>query len=340
MGDMNRSTKSVHVEPYKAPWYWPVSWKPTSDYHLYQSEQAILSTLQVPFTQEFIGKDGLHVNTVKVGEGPPLVMVHGFGAGIGLWVNNLEALSQKYTVYAIDVPGFGRSSRPQFAGKTPEDAIEYFVENLETWREAMGLEKFTLLGHSLGAYISAHYAIQQPERIDQLFLIDPWGVPEKPANQDLSKAPLRVQLLAPVLTRFNPLAALRLIGPWGPGLVDRFRQDIREKFMNRFEDNTITNYIYHLNTQSPASGEDAFSVLSVPIAYAAKPLLNTFHQISPTIPVHFVYGNHSWMDRSAAEKLKDQLQHSHPNINIHVIWGSHHVYVDDYDRFNATILSL
>ena len=93
----------------------------------------------------------------------PLVMVHGFGGGVGLWIRNLEALSRSRPVYAFDLLGFGRSSRPPF----PSDAAkaeEQFVDSIEQWRQSVGLENMILLGHSLGGYLAASYAIQYPAR--------------------------------------------------------------------------------------------------------------------------------------------------------------------------------
>lgn len=90
-------------------------------------------------------------------------MVHGFGGGVGLWVRNLDALSRTCTVYAFDLLGFGRSSRPAF----PNDATlseEQFVNSIEQWRQSLGLERMILLGHSLGGYLATSYSIQYPER--------------------------------------------------------------------------------------------------------------------------------------------------------------------------------
>jgi len=92
-----------------------------------------------------------------------------------MWISNLDHLAEHYRVIAIDLLGFGRSSRPRFKGKSADDGEEFFLRSIEDWREVMGLEQFTLLGHSFGGYLSAAYALKFPHRIDKLVLCDPWG---------------------------------------------------------------------------------------------------------------------------------------------------------------------
>lgn len=82
---------------------------------------------------------------------------------MGLWIRNLDALSQSRPVYAFDLLGFGRSSRPTFP-KDEAKAEEQFVNSIEHWRQSVGLENMILLGHSLGGYLATSYAIQYPTR--------------------------------------------------------------------------------------------------------------------------------------------------------------------------------
>jgi len=138
--------------------------------------------LKGEYEQFFVAAGEHKVNTIKMGSGPPLVMVHGFGGGVGLWVSNLDELSKNYTGYAIDLMGFGRSSRNVSTGLTEIDAEKYFLDGLEQWRSSMGLTKFTLLGHSLGAFLSACYTINNPLHVSKLILADPWGVPKKTSS--------------------------------------------------------------------------------------------------------------------------------------------------------------
>jgi hypothetical protein len=74
-----------------------------------------------------------------------VVMVHGLGAGLAMFAMNYGALSRGGPVYALDLPGFARSSRPHFSAD-PLLAEEEYVQCLENWRHSLGLDKIHLLG--------------------------------------------------------------------------------------------------------------------------------------------------------------------------------------------------
>ncbi len=104
--------------------------------------------------------------TVK-GEGKPLILIHGYGAGMWVWEKQIEILSQFYRVYALDVIGYGFSDRPKIA-YTPEAYIHF----LRDFMDGVGIEKATLIGNSMGGGIAWAAAIFFPERVDRLVLID------------------------------------------------------------------------------------------------------------------------------------------------------------------------
>ena len=109
----------------------------------------------------------------------PLVMIHGMGSGLALFAMNLDELSKDRTVYAIDLPGYARSSRCKFHSK-PEVIEGQFVKAIDNWRQKLGLQKICLLGHSFGGYLSSAYALKHPSYVSHLVLADPWGFPEQP----------------------------------------------------------------------------------------------------------------------------------------------------------------
>lgn len=126
----------------------------------------------------------------RVGESADdtLVMVHGYGAGLGFFYKNFEPLSraQGWKLYALDMLGMGNSARPTFKiqAKEPKEKIAeaegWFIDALEEWRKVRKIEKFTLLGHSLGGYLAVSYALKYPGRLNKLILASPVGIPEDP----------------------------------------------------------------------------------------------------------------------------------------------------------------
>ena len=86
-----------------------------------------------------IGNGSKNIRTIvinKKANNAPLVMIHGMGAGVGLWAMNLESIAKSRPVYAFDLLGFGRSSRVKFP-KDPMLAEMEFVEAIEEWRKQM-----------------------------------------------------------------------------------------------------------------------------------------------------------------------------------------------------------
>lgn len=191
-------------------------------------------------------------------QGLPLVMVHGFAAGVALWSLNMDELSLKGKrhVFAFDLLGFAKSSRPKWTfpkfgsnmtalqqrKAEAETMEEYMVDSIEKWRRAIGgplSEKFILLGHSFGGYLCTAYALRYPEHVAHVILADPWGYPADSHTRDRNSThytssrqlPFWAQLMGRLLLDvFTPLAGLRAAGPWGPKIFKSLRPDLRKKF--------------------------------------------------------------------------------------------------------------
>lgn len=84
----------------------------------------------------------------------------------------------------------------------------------------MELDKFVLLGHSMGGFLAASYAIQYPNRVQHLILADPWGFPKKPTDAHTRyNIPFWVKAIAFMVQPLNPLWAVRFAGPFGKILL-------------------------------------------------------------------------------------------------------------------------
>ena len=148
----------------------------------------------------------------------PLVLIHGFGCGIVQFFKNLDHLHRDRRLYALDLPGFARSTRIPFPEEA--EAVEAaFVSALERWREGVGLERFVLLGHSLGGFLSLSYSMTHPHRVRHLILDDPWGMVDRPPLEELKHKFTVFKLCKwSILTKLKPFDLARGSGPLGMSL--------------------------------------------------------------------------------------------------------------------------
>eukprot|EP01089_Gocevia_fonbrunei_P019919 TRINITY_DN7206_c0_g1_i1.p1 TRINITY_DN7206_c0_g1~~TRINITY_DN7206_c0_g1_i1.p1 ORF type:complete len:435 (-),score=63.63 TRINITY_DN7206_c0_g1_i1:77-1246(-) len=328
------------------------SWRKTSMNHLAHAESQMLSKVITPLRNVRVKLKSDHeINTLICGTGPPLVLIHGFGAGVGFWVPNLDAFARKHTVYALDLIGFGRSSRPKLKkNMTAEESEDFFLQAIEEWVQILDLKKFFLLGHSLGGYLAGCYALKYPEKLYKVILADPWGIPSKPEGEVVEYS-LKFKLILWGANKTSPLAALRMAGPWGKTLIEKVRPDIPYKFAYLFSSGDddqfdvppkeVVDYIYHLNAQTPATGEELFWKMVIPVGWPVRALIDRIHSWDKKVPITFIYGNQTWMDPSAADFIKNNIltEEEGYDINIESIFNSgHHVYVDNWLDFNTSVM--
>lgn len=361
-------------------------WIPTSTTRLADAERRVLSVVRFPYEQNQIPiGDDITINTIhthnpnarSLSKRSPLVLLHGFGAGVGFWLLNLDAFAEQHEhVYAIDMLGCGRSSRPQFREKTTAAAERFFVDSLEKWRIHLNIDKMILLGHSFGAYIGASYAMQFPSRVSHLILASPVGVPVEPPVEKEGRAS-RLPLGWRIARRFikflwhrgyTPQSVVRLIGPWGPkpvtGYVTRrfligpaadeeatpttaeagleTSAAIAERIDQgrlKLPKRDVAEYLYHLCAQ-PGSGEYALPRVLNTNVYAYDPLENRMGD-SEISRATFLYGDHDWMDESAGRRTVRSMN-NRPNGDdtaqlIVIPNAGHQMMIDNPDGFHRAV---
>jgi pimeloyl-ACP methyl ester carboxylesterase len=107
-----------------------------------------------------------------IGEGDPVVLVHGLSGSTLWWRRNMPVLARHYRVYLVDLPGFGamRFPRSRFDLKL---AASWLLQ----WMEAVGLQRVHLIGHSMGGHICLWLAAHHPEVVLRLVLVAPAVIP-------------------------------------------------------------------------------------------------------------------------------------------------------------------
>jgi pimeloyl-ACP methyl ester carboxylesterase len=120
--------------------------------------------------ERIIEVDGVRTFVLVDGAGPPLVYLHGV-APCGEWLPVHGRLAARFTVYAPDHPGFGKTERPEWLSGM-DDLVLHYDELLR----AMGIEQPVLAGFSLGGWLAAEIAVTYPERIAALVLLNSAGL--------------------------------------------------------------------------------------------------------------------------------------------------------------------
>ncbi len=104
------------------------------------------------------------------GSGSPLVLVHGIGDSSATWESVLSALARRHLVIAPDLLGHGHSDKPR-----ADYSVAAYANGVRDLLGVLGLERVTLVGHSLGGGVAMQFAYQFPERVERLVLVGSGG---------------------------------------------------------------------------------------------------------------------------------------------------------------------
>ncbi|KAI0316977.1 alpha/beta-hydrolase [Amylostereum chailletii] len=312
---------------------------------------------------------------------PPAVVLHGYGAGLGFFFLNFPTLAQwagsrGSSVYALDWLGMGRSSRPPFRIKAKREDVSarvseaesFFIDSLEQWRAKQGLDKMTLVGHSLGGYLSVAYALRYPERVNKLVLLSPAGVPRDPNNTTMPSREVTDEQVSGSATAggsmealkkeqvaekrkesrtaklftylweegWSPFQVVRSSVFWAPMLVGKYSS---RRFGALSEDETREMHDYITNiTLMKGSGEYCISHILAPGAHARMPLVDRIAALK--CPITFVYGEHDWMDPDGGKVSIENLRKAGNKDGRMLLIpnAGHHVYLDNSKAVNKLLL--
>lgn len=217
---------------------------------------AELADLFPGFASRYFGTEAGRIFARIGGTGAPLVLLHGFPQTLAMWHRIAPALSERFTVVALDLRGYGWSSAPaSHAGEAYSKRA--MGRDVVAVMDALGMASFALAGHDRGARVGYRLALDHPGRITRLALLDivptvdvwraieqgqavspHWPVlaePEPVPETEISKDPdayysglMRKWAQGQTLDRFDPRAMAHYCAGWGdPSRIHASCEDYR-----------------------------------------------------------------------------------------------------------------
>ena len=198
------------------------------------SFDALRATVPNSQYSHFAEVDGVRLHYQEKGVGTPLVLLHGFSSSTYSWKDVFEPLSKNFRVIAVDLKGFGFSGKPDgdYTRRAQAALIAHLLDYLK-------IEKAWLCGNSMGGEVSLNLALQNPQRVAGLILIDSAGVS---VNGGDSLAPR--YLLVPVVGRILTALSLTTDKLVREGLEKSFYDD------TKITDERVAYYYRPLQTRS------------------------------------------------------------------------------------------
>lgn len=257
----------------------------------------------------FVEAGGYRLHHTSAGSGAPLVLIHGLGSGGYMeWRHNLADLGRKWHVLAPDLPGFGRSAKPDVAYGVP-----LFADALEAYLDALGLSRVDLVGTSLGGRVAIELALRRPGRIRRLVLVNALGVGRAAPKP------------------YYPLVALPRLGEAVLGAIRLGLHRLPPRTLRRFtgthtasstpaQDGFEEDYLAHLRELHAAEGYHRAYLATVrslarPLIYArsdqTEPLARSavsigllWGELDPLFPVQLARRAHSLLPGSSLRVIK------------------------------------
>ncbi|KAL4441683.1 hypothetical protein ABPG74_008680 [Tetrahymena malaccensis] len=273
---------------------------------------------------KFNGKDTF-IHTLLSGEQNQqiIVLVHGYLATSLFYYKMIQQLSQNYKVYSIDLLGMGLSDRQAFEFQQPKNAAvatQLFVDSIEEWRKALGINSFKLAGHSFGGFISFNYHLQYPERVEQIILISPMSGSSVQSKYDLrdknqfkkyTSTLTFKKSLFPKFLRCMHEKKMTLSKFLQSSLIpsDYFINKIidqRFDFETKQEKEDWKTYFKYIQMLPESTDHLIHEFVSMPYVQpkiSIEEIVQSGMMKEQHIPLHYIYGSDDWMDWSGTTRL-------------------------------------
>lgn len=301
-----------------------------------EKEAKLIRTIVTEDNKEWINEFNVKPkNTFKKKNRKHIILIHGYGAGLGFYLPTLKALDlNDCELHAIDLPGFGHSSRPKFplniASNSSVESLEWFHKRIYRWFEHRRLledpEQNIICAHSMGAYIMGNLLLNSNTPLaHKIIMCSPAAVTSNKLSK-VRKKPIPSWFKYLWNRNCSPFSLVRGAGPFGSKIVSGWSY-------RRFNNEEMHRYIYSIFAQR-GSGEYALPFFLHPGGDGKFPLEKELLK-SPNkdkIQWRWLYGEHDWMDVEGGKKLNNKIG---PNSDLHLVPNAgHHIYWDNVKWFN------
>lgn len=245
---------------------------------------------------------------------PSLVFVHGFGCTSALYYAFLTEAAKHFNVYAIDLPGMGCSGKPnlQWTLMTGAQVVDFYADSLRETTRVLGLAKFHLAAHSLGAYLTFYFLRKYPDQAMSFSAISAGGMTGEPADfaarLKKKKLPLKSNIMRWMWgflnksyfkghTAVSLLPIHYLITKWTADKFEFKNQEMKSAI------NLVTAVFKH-----PDFSIDILPKVFGFRAYSRQPVVDFLQDIERQVPVMHLFGQNDWMDKYAFSKFVKENQ--------------------------------
>ena len=124
------------------------------------------------FKSEKIAISDVEINSIRGGEGPPVLLLHGYPQNLALWAKVAPMLAKKFTVVCADLRGYGDSSKPQCLPDRSNYSFRAMAADQAGLMAALGYDRFHVIGHDRGGRTAHRMALDWPEKVLSLSVLD------------------------------------------------------------------------------------------------------------------------------------------------------------------------
>lgn len=164
---------------------------------------------------KFVDLGGRRTHYIEKGAGEPVILLHGFFFDSYLWAENIDALARHFKVYALDLWGWGLSTREPL-----DHGYPLYAEQVLQFMDSLGIGRASLIGQSMGAGTAIRFCVQHRQRVNKLLLVDAAGLPNPlPLLARICNLPRVGELLMGLKTDVVRKVALRQVFLHDPRLL-------------------------------------------------------------------------------------------------------------------------